>query len=68
MTEFIGKPRQIDARNRITLPAQIMEMLKLKPNDEIYFKIANGRIIMGKALVKYEFIEEIANYQNTTKE
>ena len=65
MTELLGRPRQIDIRNRITLSPEVMKLLKLKPGDEIYFKINNGKIIMGKALVKYEFIEDITNNQKS---
>ena len=61
MEKLLGKPRQIDNRNRITLPAQILELLNLKPGDEVYFKIKDNKITMGKALVKYEFIDEIIN-------
>ncbi|KYK29628.1 hypothetical protein AYK20_05140 [Thermoplasmatales archaeon SG8-52-1] len=59
MKELLGKPRQIDNRNRITLPPEILKLLDLKPGDEVYFKIKDNKIIMGKALVKYEFIDEI---------
>lgn len=61
MEKILGKPRQIDNRNRITLPPEILKLLNLKPGDEVYFKIKEGKIIMGKALVKYEFIDEIVN-------
>jgi AbrB family looped-hinge helix DNA binding protein len=63
MAELLGRPRQIDERNRITLPAQVMELLNLKPNDEIYFKFNDGKIILGKAHLKYEYIEEFASYK-----
>ena len=59
MEKLIGKPRQIDNRNRITLPPEILKLLNLKTGDEVFFKISDDKIIMGKALVKYEYIEEI---------
>ena len=59
MSKLLGKPRTLDSRNRITLPPELLELLKLKPNDEIFFKIEEGKIILGKALVKYELIDEI---------
>jgi len=64
MEKLLGKPRQIDNRNRITLPPEILKLLDLKPGDEVYFKIKDNKIIMGKALVKYEFIDEIINKKN----
>ena len=59
MEKLLGKPRQIDNRNRITLPPELLKLLDLKPGDEIFFKVNKDKIIMGKALVKYEFIDEI---------
>jgi bifunctional DNA-binding transcriptional regulator/antitoxin component of YhaV-PrlF toxin-antitoxin module len=59
MEKLLGKPRQIDNRNRVTLPPEVLKLLKLKPTDEVFFKVNEGKIIMGKALVKYEFIDEI---------
>lgn len=61
MEKLLGKPRQLDNRNRITLPPKLLKLLNLKPGDEIFFKISEDKIIVGKALVKYEFIEEITN-------
>ena len=59
MVKLLGKPRQIDNRNRITLPPELLKLLDLKPGDEIFFKVNKDKIILGKALVKYEFIDEI---------
>ena len=59
MVELLGKPRPIDNRNRITLPIEVMKLLNLKPNDELYFKRNGNKIIVGKALLKYELIDEI---------
>jgi antitoxin component of MazEF toxin-antitoxin module len=61
MEKLLGKPRQIDNRNRITLPPNLLKLLDLKPGDEVFFKLSNDKIIMGKAFVKYEFIDEIIN-------
>ncbi len=61
MEKLLGKPRQIDNRNRITLPPELLELLDLKTGDEVYFKVKDNKITMGKALVKYEFIDEIIN-------
>jgi AbrB family looped-hinge helix DNA binding protein len=61
MDKLLGKPRQIDNRNRITLPSELLKLLDLKPGDEVYFKLREGKINIGKALVKYEFIDEIIN-------
>lgn len=61
MEKLLGKPRQIDNRNRITLPPKLLKLLDLKPGDEVFFKVSEDKIIMGKALVKYEFIDEIIN-------
>jgi len=38
-----------------------MKLLDLKPGDEIFFKIKENKIMMGIALVKYDFIDEIKN-------
>ena len=59
MVKLLGKPRQIDNRNRVTLPPEVLKLLNLKPNDEVFFKVNEGKIIMGKALIKYELIDEI---------
>ena len=59
MVKLLGRPRQIDSRNRVTLPPEVLKLLNLKPNDEVFFKVEDGKIIMGKALIKYELIDEI---------
>jgi len=59
MEKLLGKPRQIDNRNRITLPPELLKLLDLKSGDEVFFKVSEDKIIMGKALVKYKFIDEI---------
>ena len=59
MEKLLGRPRQIDSRNRVTLPPEVLKLLNLKPKDEVFFKVDEGKIIMGKALIKYEFIDEI---------
>ena len=61
MEKLLGKPRQIDDRNRITLPPELLKLLNLKPGDEVFFKLKENKITFGKALVKYNFIEEITN-------
>jgi len=59
MAKLLGKPRPIDSRNRISLPSEVIKHLNLRPGDQVFFKINESKIIMGKALVKYEFIDEI---------
>jgi AbrB family looped-hinge helix DNA binding protein len=59
MVKLLGKPRPIDSRNRISLPSEVIKQLDLKPGDQVFFKVNQGKIIIGKALVKYEFIDEI---------
>ena len=59
MEKLLGRPRQIDSRNRVTLPPEVLKLLNLKPNDEVFFKVNAGKIIIGKALIKYELIDEI---------
>jgi len=59
MSKLLGKPRPLDSRNRVTLPPEVLEVLKLKPNDEIFFRLDDGKITMGKALVKYELIDHL---------
>ena len=61
MEKLLGKPRQIDNRNRITLPREVLKLLELKTNDEVFFKLSEDKIIIGKALIKYQFIDEIIN-------
>jgi bifunctional DNA-binding transcriptional regulator/antitoxin component of YhaV-PrlF toxin-antitoxin module len=61
MEKLLGKPRQIDDRNRITLPSELLSLLDLKTGDEVFFKVSDSKVIVGKALVKYEFIDEIIN-------
>jgi len=61
MDKLLGKPRQIDDRNRITLPPELLKLLNLKPGDEVFFKLKENKITIGKALVKYDFIDEIIN-------
>jgi AbrB family looped-hinge helix DNA binding protein len=59
MVKLLGKPRLIDSRNRVTLPPEVLKLLDLRPNDEVFFRVNEGKIIMGKALVKYELIDDI---------
>jgi bifunctional DNA-binding transcriptional regulator/antitoxin component of YhaV-PrlF toxin-antitoxin module len=59
MGTLLGKPRPLDSRNRVTLPSEVLDLLKLKPNDEIFFRLDEEKIIIGKALIKYELIDEI---------
>lgn len=59
MGKLLGKPRPLDSRNRVTLPSEVHELLKLKPNDEVFFRLDEGKITIGKALIKYELIDEI---------
>ena len=59
MGELLGKPRQMDDRNRVTLPPKVIKLLDLKIGDDIFFKLNDGKITMGKALIKYEYIEDI---------
>ena len=61
MGTLLGKPRPLDSRNRVTLPSEVLDLLKLKPNDEVFFRLDNGKITLGKALIKYELIDEILN-------
>lgn len=63
MGKLLGKPRQIDERNRVTLPAEVLKLLNLKKRDEVFFQVNSGKIVMGKALIKYELIDEITNYK-----
>lgn len=59
MGKLLGKPRPLDSRNRVTLPPEVLDLLKLQPNDEIFFRLDEDKITMGKALIKYELIDEI---------
>jgi bifunctional DNA-binding transcriptional regulator/antitoxin component of YhaV-PrlF toxin-antitoxin module len=59
MVKLLGKPRPIDGRNRVTLPPEVLKLLDLKPNDEVFFKVDKDKIIIGKALIKYKLIDEI---------
>jgi len=59
MIKLLGKPRPLDSRSRITLPPEVFKLLNLKPNDEVFFKVDKDKIIMGKALIKYDLIDEI---------
>ena len=64
MGKLLGKPRPVDTRNRVSLPPEVLDMLKLKPNDEVFFRLDDGKIIIGKAVVKYELIDQlISNYK-----
>jgi bifunctional DNA-binding transcriptional regulator/antitoxin component of YhaV-PrlF toxin-antitoxin module len=63
MGKLLGKPRPLDSRNRVTLPSEVLDLLKLKPNDEVFFQLNEGKITIGKALVKYELIDEILGYK-----
>lgn len=67
MGQLLGRPRQIDGRKRITLSAEVMKLLNLKIGDEIFFQVNSGKIVMGKALIKYELIDEITDYKEKTK-
>jgi len=64
MVKLLGKPRPLDDRNRVSLPPEVIELLKLKPDDEVFFRLDNGKIIIGKALVKYELIDQIIGNKN----
>lgn len=59
MKKLLSKPRHMDRRNRISLPPQVLEILNLKPMDYVFFKIENNKTIIGKALIKYELIDQI---------
>jgi hypothetical protein len=59
MGKLLGKPRPLDGRNRVTVPQEVLDLLKLKPDDEVFFRLDDGKITFGKALVKYELIDEI---------
>jgi hypothetical protein len=59
MGTLLGKPRPLDSRNRVTLPSEVLDLLKLKPNDEVFFRLDNGKITLGKALIRYELIDEL---------
>lgn len=61
MGKLLGKPRPLDSRNRVTLPPEVLDLLKLNPNDEIFFRLDEGKITIGKALIKYELIDQILN-------
>ena len=63
MVDIIGKPLKMDERHRITLPQKLIKALDLKPGDEIYFKRNGNKICVGKAIVKYDFVEDFMNYK-----
>ena len=53
MGKLLGKPRPLDSRNRVTLPPQVLDVLQLKPDDEVFFRLDDGKItmaLMGGAL------------------
>ena len=37
MVKLLGKLRSIDSRNRVTLPPEVLKLLGLKPNDEVFY-------------------------------
>ena len=58
--EILGKPMPVNDRGVITLPKDVRGLLKIKDGeDQVYFKVINGRITINKALVSYEFIDEL---------
>ena len=67
MVEMIGRPTKMDVRHRITLPAKLIEVLDLKPGDEIYFKRIGDKVCVGKAIVSYRFVEEFLDHNRLKK-
>ena len=59
MDKVVGKPRKMDNRNRITIPPEVVQLLDIKPDDEVYFKLSGERVFVGKATKKYEFFDKI---------
>lgn len=61
VNKILGKPCKVDKTGRLYLPQEVRDLLGIKKDgeDEVYFKLFNDKIIIGKAKVKYEFIDEI---------
>jgi bifunctional DNA-binding transcriptional regulator/antitoxin component of YhaV-PrlF toxin-antitoxin module len=55
----LGKPRQVDNRNRITLPREVMDRLELKPKDLVFFKRDDKKVILGKVIKRYEYVDDV---------
>jgi len=63
--EIIGKPTKVNERGVITIPKEVREILKITDGeDSVYFKIINNRITINKAIVKYEYIDELIKKSN----
>ena len=54
MDKILGRTYPIDARNRVVIPKDVMSLLELKPKDLVFFKRDNNKIVVGKAIRKYE--------------
>jgi len=55
----LEKPCLIDKRNRVTLPRDVIRLLDIKRNDYLCFFKDNNRVIVGKAKISYEYIEDV---------
>jgi len=47
--QILGKPTKIDERRRITIPAEVMNLLDLREGDYIVFTRNDGSIVIRKA-------------------
>ena len=59
MDKILGRTYPIDARNRVVIPKDVMRLLELKPKDLVFFRRDDNRVVLGKAIIKYEFIEDV---------
>jgi len=58
LNKYLGKPRGLDSRNRVTLPKEVLDLLDMKSSDEVFFKEEGNKIIVGKAIKRYEYLED----------
>lgn len=48
MGERLGKSHQIDKRNRVVIPKELMKLMELKQGDEVFFEVENNKTVSVK--------------------
>jgi bifunctional DNA-binding transcriptional regulator/antitoxin component of YhaV-PrlF toxin-antitoxin module len=57
--QLLGKPRRVDGTRRVTLPKEVLDVLDVASGDTVFFKLENRRIVLGKVIKKYEYVEAV---------
>lgn len=63
----LGKSHQIDERNRVVIPKELMKLMKLKQGDEVSFEVENNKTIsvkFGAYRILKETVKKIEEIKN----